>query len=368
MIRDPVDSAYETARYPLSQSSQSYTLAFYALPPKSSVVHPSVKVPPPSAGSTKDGSLFVAPARSFCPFAPMYFLKTKNAFTPTCNRFPDYMNTVNKTTQWERPTQRVHSDGSSHGRPRVIDAPLAHMRRGSHGSSTSSAHRRPSSSSSGAHDRPASGASAAAPVGTANTLAAAPGPPATAKRGPALGATPAAPSYRTAVHLSNSSSTPATGPGDAAEVAGGVPLPPNWQRRTGPDNRACEHKGNRVVESMERLKYLSVANNGFSRHVLSSETCRPQKGAVRKGLPSLNCPVVLVSRLFCMKLGELSNYLTATLSLTSDMHALLWRSSELVVGLVWATPALPDMDSQRGATTQTTSTPPPESRRWVRKQ
>ncbi|CAM9629075.1 unnamed protein product, partial [Hapterophycus canaliculatus] len=175
-----------------------------------------------------------------------------------------YMNTVNKTTQWERPTQRVHAAGGSSERPQVVDTPMAHVRRSSN---TFPAQARYSPSSSGALGHPASAASTAAAATAMNAIAAASPPPA-AVRAPALRDTPAAPSYRTAVHLSNSNaatrrgdgsggarprnqldgassterpaaarSTAATGGGVVAEIQTGVPLQKNWYRRTGPSNR-----------------------------------------------------------------------------------------------------------------------------------
>ncbi|CAM9891659.1 unnamed protein product [Scytosiphon promiscuus] len=143
-----------------------------------------------------------------------------------------YLNTMNKTTQWERPTQRAYSDGGSHGRPRVVDAPMAHQRRGSRGSGISSVHPRHSSSSSDAPNR-AHSASLAAPVGVTAAATA----PSVADRRAAFVGTPSAPSYHTAVHLSNSSSAAAAGAAEAAEIDAGAPLPRNWLRRTGPGNR-----------------------------------------------------------------------------------------------------------------------------------
>lgn len=130
--------------------------------------------------------------------------------------FPDYMNTIDKTTQWERPTQRAHSTGGPRGgRPQSIDAPMA--RRGSNASSFQSHH---SAASSGdpSHHR-----AAAAPI--ASVVAAAP-PESRAPPAPALGSAPAAPSYNTAVFLSNSS------------AASG--LPPNWHKRTTDEGKTCE--------------------------------------------------------------------------------------------------------------------------------
>ncbi|CAB1105968.1 unnamed protein product [Ectocarpus sp. CCAP 1310/34] len=133
--------------------------------------------------------------------------------------------TVNKTTQWERPTQRPRSSSVSSGRPQVVDMPIAHTRRGSSTSSTNNP--RPSSSSH-AHDHPHRRDGAAED----------PSPP------PALGSIPAAPSYRTAVHLSNRSAhTAAAGAAAAAAAAGaqadggGGPLPPNWERRIASNDR-----------------------------------------------------------------------------------------------------------------------------------
>lgn len=136
-------------------------------------------------------------------------------------RFPDYQDTVNKTSQWERPTQRPRSSSVSSGRPEVVDMPIAHTRRGSNASSADNSRR---SSSSHAHDHPHRRESAAGD----------PSPP------PALGSIPAAPSYRTAVYLSNRSAQAAAAGGGAQADAGGRPLPPNWERRTASNNRPCE--------------------------------------------------------------------------------------------------------------------------------
>ncbi|CAN0431367.1 unnamed protein product, partial [Ectocarpus sp. 8 AP-2014] len=89
-----------------------------------------------------------------------------------------YQDTVNKTTQWERPTQRPRSNSVSSGRPEVIDMPMAHTRRGSNASSADNSRR---SSSSHAHDYPHRRESAAGD----------PSPP------PARGSVPAAPCYPT---------------------------------------------------------------------------------------------------------------------------------------------------------------------------
>ncbi|CAM9879744.1 unnamed protein product [Ectocarpus sp. 12 AP-2014] len=132
-----------------------------------------------------------------------------------------YQDTVNKTTQWERPTQRPRSSSVSSGRPEVVDMPIAHARRGSNACSVDNSRR---SSSSHAHDHPHRRESAAGDLS----------PP------PALGSIPAAPSYRTAVYLSNRSAQAAAAGaagGGAQADAGGGHLPPNWERRTASNNR-----------------------------------------------------------------------------------------------------------------------------------
>ncbi|CBJ30297.1 E3 ubiquitin-protein ligase, putative [Ectocarpus siliculosus] len=136
-----------------------------------------------------------------------------------------FQDTVSKTTQWERPTQHPRSSSVSSGRPEVIDMPMAHTRRGSNASSADNSRR---SSSSHAHDHPHGRESAAGD----------PSPP------PAWGSFPAAPSYKTAVYLSNRSAQTAAGAaagggavGGAQVDGGGGPLPPNWERRTASNNR-----------------------------------------------------------------------------------------------------------------------------------
>ena len=210
---------------------------------------------------------------------------------------PDYMNTISKVTQWERPTQRVHSTGGRDGRPQVVDTPMAHARRGSNASSVHSHH----SSSSGA--APVHRSSAAAAVS-----AAASSPPDSDAPPPPLGSTPAAPSYRTAVLLSNSSAaaaaavasaggahlqrdheqemrpapaeTPAAGVGEGREK---MRLPPNWHMRTTAENRPCElgrvwrwcarGYGGENTEAV----WLDVQLNGdscsFERVLISQEVC-----------------------------------------------------------------------------------------------
>lgn len=42
----------------------------------------------------------------------------------------DYLDTVAKSTQWERPTWRVHSNGGGGVGVEAVDAPMAHTRRG----------------------------------------------------------------------------------------------------------------------------------------------------------------------------------------------------------------------------------------------
>ncbi|CAM9891591.1 unnamed protein product [Scytosiphon promiscuus] len=189
-----------------------------------------------------------------------------------------YMDTVNKTTQWKRPVQRLHSTSGSGRHPQVVDTPMAHTRRQSHSSAAPPHY---SSSSGASHD--AHGASARA---TVSIIAAA--PPTAHAPPPPLGSTPVAPSYRTAVHLSNSSATAAASGGgrissgnskhqheelpppareppavpaacttadpgggrrrdhgasasvvaaDAAGIQAGLPLPPEWERRTAPNGK-----------------------------------------------------------------------------------------------------------------------------------
>lgn len=173
------------------------------------------------------------------------------------------MDTIRKTTQWVRPTQRIHSAGGPG--PQVVDTPM--MRRGSDASSSHSHHSR--SSGAGNHRLNAADVSA---IVCSPPDADAPPPP--------LGSTPAAPSYRTAVHLSNNSATAVAGrsggnggvhlqrgshataealptsaraPASTVSSAGGVDptasaaedheevyLPPNWHKRITAENRPCE--------------------------------------------------------------------------------------------------------------------------------
>ncbi|CBJ30298.1 similar to neural precursor cell expressed, developmentally down-regulated 4-like [Ectocarpus siliculosus] len=163
-----------------------------------------------------------------------------------------YLDTINKTTQWERPLQREHSSGGPDRRPQAVDAPMSQSRRYSHASSDNSHH---SASSQAPHHRPSLAAASAASGVEGN-------PPAGGAPAPSRGAIPAAPSYRTAVYLSNRSSTAAASEGGgtthpqqqwpapagttstdsragARSAASHVdaPLPQNWSKRTAPDNR-----------------------------------------------------------------------------------------------------------------------------------
>ncbi|CAM9938983.1 unnamed protein product [Scytosiphon promiscuus] len=163
-----------------------------------------------------------------------------------------YLNTVAKTTQWDHPTQSVLSTGSSNGRLSADQASLTRARR------TDSSSARPQYSSppgDPGHHRSAGAADIAAspPVGYA--------PP------PPLGDVAALPSYRTMVHLPNTSAAvPASGSGDdggvhpqrqdgerqahasrssavagadgrsatTAGVRAGISLPPNWEMKVAP--------------------------------------------------------------------------------------------------------------------------------------
>ncbi|CAM9275351.1 unnamed protein product [Ectocarpus fasciculatus] len=172
-----------------------------------------------------------------------------------------YLDTIHKTTQWERPTQREHSSGGPDRRPLAVDAPVSQSRRFSHASSDHSHHSHHSASSQPPHHRQSLTAAGAAP-GVED------GPHVGGTPAPSLGNIPAAPSYRTAVFLSNSAATAAASEGggttqpqqqqqqqevlrapagtkstDSRAGARGAaanvdpPLPQNWSKRTAPNNR-----------------------------------------------------------------------------------------------------------------------------------
>lgn len=163
------------------------------------------------------------------PANPRPSLLTPAAFTTYATLpIPDYVNTLTKTTQWKRPTQRVRSTGGPDGRPQVVDAPI--VRRGSNASSAGSL-----ASLSGATNHHHDAAAVSAAVSS---------PPDADAPAPPLRRTPTAPSYRTAVLLSNSAATAAAAGGvapsptaGAAEVYEGMPLPPNWHKRTTEKNK-----------------------------------------------------------------------------------------------------------------------------------
>eukprot|EP00752_Nemacystus_decipiens_P002624 g2457.t1 len=133
-----------------------------------------------------------------------------------------YQDTISKKTQWERPAQRVHSAEGRDGRPRVVDTPMTHTRRGSNASSSAHSH-----------------SSVGAPVSRRNSAAAlsaaASSPPDADAPAPPVGSTAKTPSYRTALLLSNSGKQekrPAP-----AETAAGRKLPPHWHMRTTAENK-----------------------------------------------------------------------------------------------------------------------------------
>lgn len=156
---------------------------------------------------------------------------------------PDYMHTASRTSQWDRPMkgwstqQHAPSVGGPSRRPQVDDVP---KRRGSNASSSVHSHAS-STADDPSHHRDAASVS---------TVAA--GPTAADSPAPPLGSAPTAPSYNTAVFLSNNREAAAAAPaagsgarnGGGSAAAGaqvGAPLPPNWERRTDKNNKTCEH-------------------------------------------------------------------------------------------------------------------------------
>lgn len=131
--------------------------------------------------------------------------------------------------------QRGAFNGGPSRRPQVDELP----RRGSNASSFQSH----GSTASGepSHHRDAASVSTSAA-----------GPPAAGAPAPPLGSTPSAPSYNTALHLPNSSTSAAeaaaaggggSNGGGSAAAGGdvGATLPPGWERRVDGNNKTCKH-------------------------------------------------------------------------------------------------------------------------------
>lgn len=163
------------------------------------------------------------------------------------------MNTILKTTQWERPTQRVSSSGGGGGDVHMVDAPRVHTRRQSAGTS-GGATAIPAPSYSSVFGR---GGNSRASTTFSGTRRAAFNPlwprihPA-AHGQPVVGRRPASTDRPESTGHTSATSAVAGGGGAAAYVldptsrgraagSGDASLPPNWQTRFTSEGKLCEY-------------------------------------------------------------------------------------------------------------------------------
>lgn len=152
----------------------------------------------------------------FCPPPPFIVFFLRSLCVLLLAAYPDYIDTVRKVTQWERPTMRVHSTGGVG--VQAVDTPMVRTRRSSASSSVS-----------------ASSTSSSAPV----RAPAAEIPPTAARRRPdsvhpSLGDTPASSVGRP--ETTTSFEMQETRTGHVVDK----PLPPGWEVRTSADGKKCE--------------------------------------------------------------------------------------------------------------------------------